>query len=153
MGNRQAAGVQGDPRGKGPPAAVLPVAQERMAVMGHLHADLMFPSGLGRHLDQPDTARAIKGDSPRELPIVEAGLLGPRLPRNGDPHAAVPLVVDQPIGIRAAGGKNRGFDQRPIELLDRVAWNWAVIRAAAFEVRAKSTTPVTRASRRLITPR
>ena len=64
MGNRQAAGVQGDPRGEGPPAAVLPVAQERMAVMGHLHADLMFPSGLGRHFDQPDTARQSKGTVP-----------------------------------------------------------------------------------------
>ena len=91
------------PLGNAPPAAVLQVADDRMAVLGQLEADLMLASRFQRHFQQ-GAARNL-----RQPPVREPGLLGPRHGRADDVHAAVSLVLGQPVDQIAGGRLDHSF--------------------------------------------
>ena len=153
MRNDQLPGMQRDARRKRRPAAIFPIAQDRMAVMGQLQADLVFSARFQLHFQPGKIDRRAWNVRKDQSPVGKPCFLGVRHGRSDDVHSAMPFVLAEPIHQPVGGRFDRALDQRPITLFDVPARNCSVSLAAAFDVRASSTTPVTGASSRLTMPK
>ena len=174
MQDHQSAGVQGDASGKRQPAAILAIADNRMAVMGQLQPNLVFSAGLQLHLQPRGTAapgcvtpgRAAPRRTPhsrgrlchtslddRQPAVGEAGFSRPRQRRTDNVHSPMTLVMSQPIDQTVRRRFDQALDDGPIRLLYGVGAELLGQPSGGLRSAGQNTTPVTGASRRLITPK
>ena len=97
------------------PAAVLEVAQNGVAVVRKLHANLVLAARLRPDLQQPPLP-----DRPQQ-PVTQDGLLSALGGLVCGEHLVAPIVPHQPIDQASFSGPDALGHQRPVTFLDRAS--------------------------------
>ena len=103
--------VQGDPRSKRHPTAVLAVANDGQVPRRQLDTNLVLATGDEGDFQQDQVARS------SQRAVGQLGVHGTRCLFPANQHFLQPLVFSQPVLPRAGVGYGRRGDQGPIRLL------------------------------------